>query len=80
MWNDLHEDQLILNEAIEQHTTERLACYAHSLQLCVKDGLNQLKTANSLLAKCSKLANLTHQSALFRGIFESKFGKGHSTT
>ena len=79
MWNDLHEeDQLIMNEAIEQHTTERLACYAYSLQLCVKDGLNQLKTTESLLAKCSKLANLTHQSALFRGTFESKFGKGRS--
>ncbi|XP_065679735.1 uncharacterized protein LOC136094083 [Hydra vulgaris] len=77
MWNDLHEeDQLIVNEAIEQHATERLACYAHSLQLCVKDGLTHLKTANSLLAKCSKLANLTHQSTLFRGNFESKFGKG----
>ena len=62
MWNDLHEeDQLIVNEAIEQHTTERLACYAHSQQLCVKDALNQLKTANRLLAKCSKLGNLTHQ-------------------
>ena len=52
MRNDLHEeDQLIVNEDIEQHTTERLACYAHSPQLCVKDRLNQLKTA--LLAKCS---------------------------
>ncbi|XP_065682261.1 uncharacterized protein LOC136095494 [Hydra vulgaris] len=79
MWNDLHEkDQLIVNEAIEQHATERLACYAHSLQLCVKDGLTHLKTANSLLAKCSKLASLTHQSTLFRGNFESKFGKGRS--
>ncbi|XP_047141090.1 uncharacterized protein LOC124816102 [Hydra vulgaris] len=76
MWNDLHEeDQLIVNEAIELHATERLACYAHSLQLCVKDGLTHLKTANSLLAKSSKLANLTQQSTLFRGNFESKFGK-----
>ncbi|XP_047135374.2 uncharacterized protein LOC124812585 [Hydra vulgaris] len=79
MWNDLHEEfQLIVNEAIEQHATERLACYAHSLQLCVKGGLTHLKTANSLLAKCSKLANLTHQSTLFRGNFESKFRKGRS--
>nr|XP_047145667.1 uncharacterized protein LOC124818681 [Hydra vulgaris] len=79
MWNDLHEeDQLIVNEAIKQHATERLACYVQSLQLCVKDGLTHLKTANSLLAKCSKLANLTHQITLFRGNFESKFGKRRS--
>ena len=79
MWNDLHEeDQLIVKEAIEQHTPERLACHEHSLQLCVKDGRNQQKTANSLKAKRSKLANLTHQSALFHGTFESKFGKGRS--
>nr|XP_047124991.1 uncharacterized protein LOC124807289 [Hydra vulgaris] len=76
MWNDLHEeDQLIVNEAIEQHATERLACYVHSLQLCVKDGLTHLKTANSLLAKCSKLASLTHQSTLFRGNFSVKVWK-----
>ena len=61
---------------MKQHTTEQLPYYAHSLQLCVKDGLNQLKTINTLLAKCSQLANLTHQSTIFRENFESTFGKG----
>ncbi len=79
LWNDLsREEQDIVDEAIEQHTTERLACYAHSLQLCIKEGLNQLKSATALLAKCSKLANLTHQSSVFRGLFEAKFGTKRS--
>jgi hypothetical protein len=79
LWDDLPlEEQEHVNEAIDQHTTERLACYAHSLQLCVKDGLNQLKTATSLLSKCSKLANLVHQSATFRDAFENSFGNGRS--
>jgi hypothetical protein len=44
----------------------------------VKDGLNKLNTVTGLLAKCSKLANLTHQSSTFRTSFEDQFGKGRS--
>lgn len=79
LWNDLEDsEQNSVYDVIDRHTTERLSCYAHSLQLCVKDGLSKLNTSTSVLAKCSKLANLTHQTALFRGSFEEAFGKGRS--
>jgi hypothetical protein len=54
---------------------QHIPCFAHSLQLVVRDGLQSLSTVRSLLAKCCKLANLLHQSALFRGLYEETFGK-----
>ena len=47
---------------------EHLPCFAHSLQLVVRDGLSALGVARPLLAKCCKLASLLHQSALFRSL------------
>ena len=45
LWNDLEcADQDIVDEVINQHTTERLACYAHMQQLTIKDGLGKLDT------------------------------------
>lgn len=54
---------------------QHIPCFAHSLQLVVRDGLKCLSTARPLLTKCCKLANLLHQSALFRGLYEETFGK-----
>jgi len=55
---------------------QHVSCFAHSLQLVVHDGLKNLTVARSLIAKCSKLANLIHQSALFRSAYESALGSG----
>jgi len=57
---------------------ERLSCFAHTMQLVVKDGLDVATAARPVVAKCSKLASLTHQSAHFRTAFESKFGSNAS--
>jgi hypothetical protein len=55
---------------------DHIPCFAHSLQLVVRDGLSCLSSARLLLAKCCKLANLLHQSSLFRTCFEEVLGSG----
>ena len=69
-----------IQSTIDKHCTLRMPCFAHTLQLVVKDGLGKLnaKSTRQLTAKCTKLCNLTHQSALFRDAFEAKFGRGRS--
>lgn len=57
---------------------KRLACFVHTLQLVVKDGLDVATAARPVVAKCTKIASLTHQSAHFRTAFEAKFGSGAS--
>ena len=51
---------------VEDHTSEyqmvHLRCYAHSLQLAVKDGLQELKPIYRTMAKCSKISSLLHSS------------------
>jgi len=55
---------------------ERIPCFAHSLQLVIRDGLQKVAVSCTAVAKCAKLANLTHQSVKFRASFEDTFGKG----
>lgn len=56
----------------------RLSCFAHSLQLVVKDGMRQLASARLIMAKCCKMSSFVHQSFLFRGEFEKVFGVGRT--
>jgi len=55
-----------LTDADLDNEIEHIPCFAHSLQLVVRDGLDSLSAVRPLLAKCCKLANLIHQKALFR--------------
>jgi len=55
---------------------QHISCFVHSLQLVVRDGLAALSSARGLLGKCSKLANLLHQSALFQSSYEQIMGSG----
>ena len=54
-----------------------MACFAHTLQLTVRDGLDRLSFLQPVMGKCSKLSNVLHQSATFRPSFEQQFGSGH---
>jgi len=72
------EDQEEVNAVLKSVSEERLSCFAHSLQLALKDGLDKCKSMRSVSSKCCKLANLCHQSALFRQQFEVVFGNGRS--
>ena len=49
-----------------------LRCFAHSLQLAVKDGLKQIRSLYGALAKCSKLTSLIHSSTKFKVSFTIK--------
>lgn len=49
---------------------EHIRCFAHSLQLVVKDGLKEARPLYSVLAKCSKLASLLHTSTSFQVLLE----------
>jgi hypothetical protein len=74
LFNDFSAD--ILDAAIP--FGERIPCFAHSLQLVIRDALRSTNTFSKAIAKCSKLANLVHQSTSFREAFEGVFGKTKS--
>jgi hypothetical protein len=59
---------------------ERVPCFAHSLQLVIRDGLQKVSVSRLAVAKCCKVANLTHQSAKFRHAFEVAFGTGRAVS
>jgi len=78
-WEDLNADDAVeVNQVLESHCAERLSCFAHTLQLVVKDGLSKSTSFRNVLGKCSKMANLCHQSTHFREAFEATFGVGRS--
>lgn len=76
MWEDLSNDEIDAHVAHKR--AGRIPCFAHSLQLVIRDGLQTVGLAKKALAKCSKLASLVHQSARFRSSFEGVFGSGRS--
>lgn len=57
---------------------EHISCFAHSLQLVVRDGLVVVSSGRPFMAKCSKIANIVHQSALVRSKFEETMGSKKS--
>lgn len=63
-WNDLDSTDVDDVSMIER-TCQRLSRFAHTIQLVVKDSLDAATSACPATVKCTKLASLTHQSALF---------------
>jgi len=79
LFDDLEEiDAQEVSQVIDRNCLSRLSCFAHSLQLDIKDAMDKCASARPVMAKCCKLANYCHQSAVFREQFEIKFGQGHS--
>lgn len=74
LWGDLPVDDL---EAAFNNAGSRIACFCHSLQLVICSGLEKAQGSRSALSKVTKLANLVHQSCLFRTAFETKFPGKH---
>ena len=62
LWQDLPEE----DSAVDSITTERVSCFAHSLQLAVKDGLRDRKCFSSAMSKVSKMSTLLHKKTLFK--------------
>jgi len=80
-WEDIQgQDAVDVQHTIDKQCSVRLACFAHSLQLVIKDGLEKLTAVGvrGMMAKCSKLCSLVHQSAIFHEAFERQFGTGRS--
>lgn len=83
VWGNLNED----DEKQVNATTTRIgcacaSCFAQTVQLVVKDGMdnkvNGSKNQNmkAALAKCTKISSLCHQSCQFKEAFEETIGKG----
>lgn len=45
-----------------------LRCFAHSLQLVIRDGLKPVKQLTAVLGKCCKISSLLHTSTKFKVI------------
>ncbi|CAI5638372.1 unnamed protein product [Oreochromis niloticus] len=74
LWHNLTlEDQETVGAAMAK--TQRLQCFAHTLQLVVRDGLSETKVASPSLSKLSKLSSLLHTSTTFKDVFEAEFGE-----
>ena len=73
LWQDVPGLNLETVVELEGHQ-EHVSCFAHSLQLVVRDGLDVVSSGRPLMSKCSKIANIVHQSAFFRCEFERVMG------
>lgn len=62
-------NQFISSIMIEDESF-RLPCYAHTLQLVIKDGLKGATSVQSALEKVSKIAKLSHSSTIIAERFE----------
>jgi hypothetical protein len=79
LFQDLdEEDATEVEDVFQRHTVERLSCFAHSLQLVVKDGLDNCAAIRPVIAKSTALANTCHQSAQFKENFEQQFGSNRT--
>ncbi len=78
VWEDLDTDDAAeIDKVLSKANIQRISCFAHTLQLVVKDGMASI-AKSTVLAKCSSLSTLVHHSALFKGEFEKKLGNGRS--
>ena len=84
VWQSLEtDDAQCVEQVMAKNCTSRLACFAHTLQLTVRDGVEKIsctrgQNMKTVMGKCVKIANLCHQSAQFRELFEEKLGTGRS--
>lgn len=79
MWEDLEDTAATeLADLISKNSLGQLSCFAHSLQLVVKDGLEKLGGFRTTAAKCTKLSSLLHHSSQFKEAFQEQFGENRS--
>lgn len=61
IWQDNGSD-----DSMDGVHTERTSCFAHSLQLVVKDGLKDRRIYSAAIAKVSSLATSLHNKTSFK--------------
>jgi len=69
--NELDDDTLFedlddvvkeeVSRTIDRHCIARLSCFAHSIQLVVKDGMDNCSSVRPVMAKCCKIANFAQR-------------------
>lgn len=79
LWEDISENFQDDVETIQSSCRQqRLQCFAHSLQLVVRDGLKETKTLNSAMAKVTKFCSLLHSTCGLKEAFEREYGANRS--
>ena len=73
------ENELTLTDPIQEETEDlcgveetnrRLSCFAHSLQLAIRDGLSNVSYLSKTLAKCKQLSQKSHKSTKVADILD----------
>jgi hypothetical protein len=55
----------------QEHDSDvRLSCFAHTMQLCIRDGLRNAAYVPKILAKCQTLAKFSHKSSKMADLLE----------
>lgn len=79
LWEELQEEHISDIETIHSSCQQqRLQCFAHSLQLVIRDGLMESNIINSALARVTKLCSLLHTTCRLKEAFEAEFGANWS--
>lgn len=79
LWEDVTEDlQEDVNTIHRACRHQRLQCFAHSLQLVVRDGLKETKIINTAMAKVTKFCSLLHTTCGLKEAFEKAYGANSS--
>ena len=61
LWSRETED-----DSVSAIDTDRIGCFAHTLQLSVGDGLRETKAISSAMSKSTKLASTLHRSTTYK--------------
>ncbi|KAK7896570.1 hypothetical protein WMY93_021895 [Mugilogobius chulae] len=79
LWEELADDFQEDVDAIQSSCRQqRLQCFAHTLQLVVRDGLKETKSLNIPITKVSKLWSMLHSACKIKEAFEETFGANRS--
>lgn len=70
--DDIPEPVDITSEYINHHQTEHQPCFAHTLQLVMKDGLNNAGPVNKVLAKRASILAHVRRSTHASDILEEE--------
>ena len=72
--DDADDDDLVQGHSITDdiHTAERIPCFAHTLQLVIRDGLKQAGPINKVLAKASAIVSHARRSTHCTDILEGE--------
>lgn len=76
LWEDLSETLQEDVDTIQSSCRQqRLQCFAHSLQLVVRDGLKETKIINCALGKVTKFCSLLHTTCGLKEAFEKTWSQ-----